>query len=42
VEFNDYVQPNYALAEGSLDANVFQHIVYLTKFATDNKLPLSP
>ncbi|MEG1052122.1 MAG: MetQ/NlpA family ABC transporter substrate-binding protein [Janthinobacterium sp.] len=41
VEFNDYVQPNYALAEGSLDANVFQHIVYLTKFATDNKLPLS-
>ncbi|MBB5368910.1 MULTISPECIES: MetQ/NlpA family ABC transporter substrate-binding protein [unclassified Janthinobacterium] len=42
VEFNDYVQPNYALAEGSLDANVFQHIVYLNKFATDNKLALSP
>ncbi|CDG82457.1 MetQ/NlpA family ABC transporter substrate-binding protein [Janthinobacterium agaricidamnosum] len=41
VEFNDYVQPNYALAEGSLDANVFQHIVYLTKFATDNKLAIS-
>ena len=42
VEFNDYVQPNFALAEGSLDANVFQHIVYLNKFATDNKLAISP
>lgn len=41
VEFNDYVQPNFALAQGSLDANVFQHIVYLTKFATENKLPIS-
>ncbi|HEY0065100.1 MAG TPA: MetQ/NlpA family ABC transporter substrate-binding protein, partial [Telluria sp.] len=41
IEFNDYIQPNFALAEGSLDANVFQHIVYLTKFATDNKLALS-
>ncbi|UMR29950.1 MetQ/NlpA family ABC transporter substrate-binding protein [Massilia sp. MB5] len=42
VEFNDYVQPNFALAEGSLDANVFQHIVYLNKFATEHKLALSP
>ena len=41
VEFNDYIQPNFALAQGSLDANVFQHIVYLTKFSTENKLPLS-
>lgn len=41
VEFNDYIQPNFALAQGALDANVFQHIVYLTKFATENKLPLS-
>ncbi len=40
VEFNDYVQPNFALAQGALDANVFQHIVYLTKFATENKLPI--
>ncbi|MBY0570418.1 MAG: hypothetical protein K2P61_03955, partial [Burkholderiaceae bacterium] len=30
VEFNDYIQPNFALAEGSLDANAFQHIIYLT------------
>ncbi|SHH62268.1 MetQ/NlpA family ABC transporter substrate-binding protein [Massilia sp. CF038] len=41
VEFNDYIQPNFALAEGSLDANVFQHIVYLTKFATENKLAIT-
>jgi len=41
IEFNDYVQPNFALAQGSLDANVFQHIVYLTKFATENKLAIS-
>lgn len=41
VEFNDYIQPNHALAQGSLDANVFQHIVYLTKFAAENKLALS-
>jgi len=41
VEFNDYIQPNFALAEGSLDANIFQHIIYLTKFSTEHKLPLS-
>jgi len=41
VEFNDYIQPNFALAEGSLDANVFQHIIYLNKFATENKLPIT-
>ena len=40
VEFNDYVQPNLALAQGSLDANFFQHLVYLKKFATDQKLDL--
>jgi D-methionine transport system substrate-binding protein len=41
VEFNDYIQPNFALAQGALDANAFQHIVYLTKFSTENKLALS-
>jgi len=41
VEFNDYIQPNFALAEGSLDANVFQHQVYLNKFARDHKLALA-
>jgi len=29
-EYNDYVLPNKALADGSLDANYFQHIPYLT------------
>jgi D-methionine transport system substrate-binding protein len=41
VEFNDYIQPNFALAEGSLDANVFQHIIYLNKFAAEHKLALT-
>jgi len=40
VEFNDYVQPNLALAQGSLDANFFQHRVYLQKFAADQKLDI--
>jgi D-methionine transport system substrate-binding protein len=41
VEFNDYIQPNFALAQGDLDANAFQHVVYLTKFASENKLALT-
>ena len=36
IEFNDYIQPNFALAEGALDANAFQHIVYLTKPVSSN------
>lgn len=40
VEFTDYVQPNLALAEKSLDANYFQHVPYLTEFAADRKLDL--
>ncbi|WP_339059897.1 MetQ/NlpA family ABC transporter substrate-binding protein [Tepidibacillus marianensis] len=42
VEFSDYVQPNLALANKSIDANLFQHRVYLEKFAADKKLELSP
>ncbi|WP_144114170.1 MetQ/NlpA family ABC transporter substrate-binding protein [Paraburkholderia sp. BCC1886] len=41
VEFTDYVQPNLALADGVLDANAFQHEIYLHKFADDHKLQLS-
>src|SRR5690242_18527791 len=41
VEFSDYVQPNLALADGALDANAFQHEVYLKKFSADHKLALS-
>lgn len=40
-EFNDYVQPNLSLANGSLDANLFQHKVYLEAFATEHDLDLS-
>jgi D-methionine transport system substrate-binding protein len=37
---NDYVRPNLALADKELDANYFQHIPYLEKFAKDHKLNL--
>jgi D-methionine transport system substrate-binding protein len=40
-EFSDYVQPNIALDNKSIDVNVFQHQVYLDKFASDRKLKLS-
>ncbi|KAE8126353.1 metal ABC transporter substrate-binding protein [Bifidobacterium tibiigranuli] len=40
--FNDYVQPNKALASGSLQANLFQHSNYLNKFKADNNLALTP
>ena len=38
--FNDYVQPDKALASGSIQANLMQHINYLNKFAKDNNLDL--
>ena len=31
-EFSDYVQPNLALADGSIDVNFFQHLPYLNSF----------
>ena len=40
-EFTDYVQPNMALAEGSLDANFFQHIPYLDNMNKEKKLDLA-
>ncbi|WP_027013836.1 MetQ/NlpA family ABC transporter substrate-binding protein [Comamonas composti] len=41
VEFNDYVQPNLALSDGSLDANFFQHRAYFDQFTADRKLALA-
>lgn len=38
--FTDYVTPNTALAEGSLDANFFQHQPYLDDFIAENNLDL--
>ncbi len=29
IQFTDYVMPNEALADGSIDANMFQHVPYL-------------
>jgi D-methionine transport system substrate-binding protein len=39
--FNDYVQPDKALASGSIQANLMQHINYLNKFKKDNNLDLT-
>lgn len=41
-EFSDYVQPNLALNNKELDANLFQHRLYLEKFSADKGLKLSP
>ncbi|MBT2683865.1 MetQ/NlpA family ABC transporter substrate-binding protein [Bacillus sp. ISL-37] len=41
VEFSDYIQPNLALSKGDLDANLFQHKVYMENFAKEHKLELS-
>ncbi len=41
VEFTDYVTPNLALADGSIDANFFQHVPYLDQFSEDRGLDLT-
>ncbi len=38
--FTDYVIPNLALADRSLDANYFQHVAYLENFSKEKKLAL--
>ena len=40
VEFNDYVQPNLATADGDLNANYFQHRPYLETFIKDHGVDL--
>lgn len=40
VEFSDYIQPNMALADKSLDANFFQHKPYLDDFMKQHNLRL--
>jgi D-methionine transport system substrate-binding protein len=40
VEFQDYVQPNTALADKELDANFFQHQPYLDNFNKERNLNL--
>ena len=36
VTYDDYVLPNQALADGTLDANYFQHKPYLDSFNAEN------
>ncbi|MER1987162.1 MAG: MetQ/NlpA family ABC transporter substrate-binding protein [Solibacillus sp.] len=39
-EFSDYVQPNMALNNGDIDANLFQHTIYLENFEAQNNMDL--
>lgn len=41
VEFSDYIQPNKALDSGDIQANLFQHTIYLENFAKENKMELT-
>ncbi|MBJ7288723.1 MAG: methionine ABC transporter substrate-binding protein, partial [Williamsia sp.] len=42
VNFTDYNQPNPALAEGELQLNEFQHMLYLATYNQKNKQSLVP
>ncbi|KXH81934.1 MetQ/NlpA family ABC transporter substrate-binding protein [Sporosarcina sp. HYO08] len=42
VEFNDYIQPNKALDEKDIDANLFQNRIYLTNFNDSHGMDLDP
>ena len=41
VEFSDYISPNVALADGSIDANAYQHQPYLDSMVKDRGFKLS-
>lgn len=41
VEFSDYIQPNNALHNGDIEANLFQHKIYYEAFAEENNMDLS-
>jgi D-methionine transport system substrate-binding protein len=36
VSFDDYIQPNMALASGELDANFYQHVPFMEEFNRDH------
>ena len=42
VLFDDYVQPNIALDNGSIDANIFQHLPYLNAQKKAHPLHITP
>ncbi len=41
VEFSDYIQPNKALNNNDIQANLFQHSIYLENFSKENKMDLT-
>lgn len=42
MEFDDYVRPNMALADGEIDINAFQTISYFENFINEHSLDLVP
>jgi len=36
IYFNDFIQPNLALASGDIDANFFQHVPFMDRFNRDH------
>lgn len=40
--FDDYVQPNTALEDGSLDLNAFQHLAFLNDFVQSSDADVTP
>ena len=40
--FEDYLHPNLALGDGSIDANFFQHVPYLDEFQRNRPLGIVP
>ncbi|HZG72953.1 MAG TPA: MetQ/NlpA family ABC transporter substrate-binding protein [Chondromyces sp.] len=41
IEFSDYIQPNMALDQGDIQANLFQHTIYLENFEKENNMDLT-
>ena len=41
VYYDDYIRPNFALAQYEIDLNIFQHYAYLNNFKFKNDLALS-
>jgi len=41
VYYDDYIRPNFALAQYEIDLNIFQHYAYLNNFKFENDLALS-
>ncbi|NLJ97951.1 MAG: MetQ/NlpA family ABC transporter substrate-binding protein [Tissierellia bacterium] len=40
IEFDDYVKPNLALADGEIDANFFQHEPYMNDFKEEKNIDI--